>query len=769
MRPTRFGFLLLVSLTVAMFGGACGSSNGSTFNRPQKDAAAGDGSNDGPMGYDGPQLLGEGGIGDDAGGTLVVNPASMNIDVNLGQQAPTVTYTATVFGLAVPASFSIDRGEIGSINASTGVLTPTGNVGGTANITATYGSQMAAAQLTVRLHLVDNGAPGAVDGGVDEAGMGDAGSAGGNGGVGGAGGGSAVSAGTQTVLQGTPAADPGLAWLYPYDQTVWPQGLLAPLLQWSLPTAHGYDAVYIHLQELGFEYQGYFSANATPFVNTPIPQAAWQALSYSNQGDPVTVTLVFSSAGVAYGPLTETWTIAQGSLTGTVYYNSYGTNLAHNYCCTVGGAQFGGATLAIKHGATSPVLVAGSDSECRVCHSVSADGSRLVTVRGNSGNYDGTSWYDLLNGYAETQMTPNDGRFGFPGLFPDGTVLINDGAPASLAGGPAASNGPTAAQLFNVQTGASVPSTGIPAGLRTGSPVFSPDGTHVAFNFSGGTVNGTAADGVSLAAMDYVAATNAFSNFRVLYTPPAGTSVWPSFLPTNDAVVFELEVQNNGRDWGGTRSAGDNAASADNAATGAQGELWWLDLATGTATRLDQLNGKGYLPTLAATQHTNDAILDYEPTVNPVPSGGYAWVVFTSRRIYGDVATVGPYWSDPRYVDISTQPTTKKLWVAAIDLDAKPGTDPSHPAFYLPAQELLAGNSRGYWVVDPCQTNGTSCITGDECCGGYCEGVDGGFVCSAQPPACSNLNDKCATAADCCGTGQGIQCINGRCAQSAPQ
>jgi hypothetical protein len=248
--------------------------------------------------------------------------------------------------------------------------------------------------------------------------------------------------------------------------------------------------------------------------------------------------------------------------------------------------------------------------------------------------------------------------------------------------------------------------------------------------------------------------------------------VWPSFWPTNDAVVFELEVQNNGRDWGGTRSKCDNASCVNDSTSGTQGELWWVNL-TGTpqATRLDLLNGKGYLPTNAATQHTNDAVFDYEPTVNPVPSGGYAWVVFTTRRLYGNVATVPVYWSDPRYVDISATPTTKKLWVAAIDLNAPSGTDPSHPAFYLPAQELLAGNSRGYWVVDPCMPNGSSCQSGDECCGGYCEDVDGGFVCSSQPPACSNLNDKCMMTSDCCGAGgsQNVECINGRCALPNPK
>ena len=758
-RPSRLGFLLFASLLIAAFGGACGSSSNGSIFTPGQDAAAGDdgAGTDGSSGSgDGHNLFGDDAAEGDASGTLVIAPASTTINVNLGQQTPTVTYTATVYGKTVPASFAIDRGEIGSMDAATGVMTPTGTTGGTANITATYGSRSATTTVTVKLLLVDNGAPAGGDAGTD------AGNAGGNGGVGGNGAGGAVSTGTQTVLQGTPTADAGLAWLYPYDKTVWPQGLLAPLLQWDAPSAHDYDAVYIHLQEAGFDYQGYFSANATPFVNTPIPQTAWQTLSNSNQGEAVNVTLVFSSGGVAYGPLTETWKIAQGTLTGTVYYNSYGTNLAHNYCCTIGGAQFGGATLAIKHGATSPVLVAGNDSECRVCHSVSADGSRLVTEQGS--NYPTSSWYDLKNAYAETTMNPTGtGQFAWPAMYPDGTMLLTDGAPLSGGGWNAD------AQLFNVSTGASVVSTGIPAGLRAGSPVFSPDGTHVAFNFYGGTVNGTAADRVSLAAMDYDPKSSTFSNFRVLYKPAAGagTAVWPTFMPTNDAVVFELETINNGRDWGGTRSTCDASGTCSN--TGTQAELWWVDLATQTATRLDGLNGKGYLPTLATTQHTNDATLSYEPTVNPVPSGGYAWVVFTSRRLYGNVSTINPCWSDPRYHDISQAPTPKKLWVAAVDLNAKPGTDPSHPAFYLPAQELLAGNSRGYWVVDPCQPNGTTCESGDECCGGYCEDVDGGFVCSAQPPACSNISDKCTTNSDCCGATQGIQCIDGRCAQPNPQ
>jgi hypothetical protein len=206
---------------------------------------------------------------------------------------------------------------------------------------------------------------------------------------------------------------------------------------------------------------------------------------------------------------------------------------------------------------------------------------------------------------------------------------------------------------------------------------------------------------------------------------------------------------------------------------GTRAELWWLDLKTKTAHPLDNLNGKNasgtYLPT-GPNAHDDDTTLNYEPTVNPVPSGGYAWVVFTSRRLYGNVATINPFYSDPRFHDLTSTATPKKLWVAAIDLNAPAGTDPSHPAFYLPAQELLAGNSRGYWVVDPCKGDASSCETGDECCGGFCRpGADGGaLVCTATVPACAQEFEKCTTNADCCNS-PAIQCINGRCAAPGPK
>lgn len=661
------------------------------------------------------------------------------IDIQPGQPIPTAQFTASANGATVSANWAAD--SLGAVDPS-GLFTPTASAGGVATITASYGAEQDSTSVTVRLHVLQNGA---ADGGSGaDAGFG------GVGGVGGEGVGGPVSLATITVLQSTPTADPGLGWLYPYDQTVWPRGILAPLLQWQ-PGARSYDAIGIHLECPNFVWDGAFAKTATPFIHHPIPQVAWKQLGDTCAGETVQVRLVFAAGGVAYGPLAQSWKIAPGFLKGVVYYNSYGSKLALNYPGALpNGGLFGGATLAIRGDSTDPVLVAGRSgptNECRVCHVVSADGSTLLSQQGD--NTEATSKYALRMGNAETPMTPGDGRFAWGGLSPDGTFLFSNSSP--LAGG---STAPSA--LFQVPSGASIPMSGLAAGLQAATPVFAPDGRSVAFNHYGGP----GSDRRSLAFSRFTAP-GTFSDFTTLHTPPTGhVDLYPSFLPTGTGVVFQVETQSNGRGFGETRSTCDASGACSDVGTHA--ELWWVDVATKQAHALSKLNGVG-LPT-GPNAHNADATLNYEPTVSPIPSGGYAWVIFTSRRLYGNVATINPFWSDPRYHDLTQSPTTKKLWVAAIDLNAAPGTDPSHPAFYLPAQELLAGNSRGYWSLDPCRADSEGCGSGDQCCGGYCRGstaID--KTCSSTAGGCAQEFERCTNHADCCGAAMGAVCVNQRC------
>jgi len=747
-------FLGLVALASAV-AGACGGDSGGTADN----GGSGTGASSGTGATGSGASSGSGGLDldvnpGDTSSSLAIQPKDPTLTAKCGAAAPTVQLDAFSNGQKVTALWLVDKAEIGTIDKN-GLFTASGKAAGTANVEATVGTQKVSTHVSVKLECEQNGGLES-DGGT---------TGGGVGGVGGEGEGGAVDAALKAVLLGTPTVDASLKLLYPYDKTVWPLGLLPPLLQWAAGSMADADGVYIHLTAANYDYKGFFGrpkplAPGAPFVRHPIPASAWDSATLSAAPSDLTVSVVVAKGGVAYGPMTETWKIAKGRLKGTVYYQSYGTKLAKNYSGAIGGdGQFGGATLAIKPGATDPTLVAGKTgghADCRVCHTVASDGARMVVQHGN--DYQMSSSYDLVAGYAETPYAASTKtQLGWIGLSPDGALGLGNAAP--LPGG--ANTGSTTA-LYDMSTGSAVATTGLSSFVtHAGMPAFSHDTKRVAFQFYAGPGDATigAGDGKKLVTMDFDVTTKAFSNPKLVYTG-AQRPGWPWFLPSGEALVFQTEVKANSQnEFFATRY-------------GAQGELWWTDVATGTAAKLDRANGKengvSYLPT-APSNHADDTLVNYEPTVGPIASGGYAWVVFMSRRLYGNVATIDPWWSDPREHDLFQSVTTKKLWVAAIDLSAPPGSDPSHPAFYLPGQELLAGNARGYWVMDPCKADGSTCSSGDECCGGYCQQdpQSGALTCGQKQNQCSQEFDKCKTSADCCDAK--LKCINEVCTVVVPE
>lgn len=714
-------------------------------------------------------------------GALTISPQNPTLDVTLVDGVVTsvklgavvenpLTFTATENGAAVAATWSINRGELGTLVATTGAFTPSANLAGTAKVTATFGASQASTTLTINLHATQNGAPASEP----------------PSGVGGAPLGGAVPVNVQSQLSTTgqtpPVSAVDLGWLYPYDQTVWPRGVQAPLLQWQ--TSHAsVTAVYVHLAEAGFDFQGVYDLTSTTAQNQPIEATAWQQALNSNGGDKLHVDLKIYAGGQVYGPVSEDWIIAPGLLTGTVYYNSYNSQIPAKPANAPAGAY--GAVLAIRPGAASPtVAIASTSSACHVCHTVSADGSTIVMQGPSYKNQDPPTLDRTTVFSLQTQQqtayyadgTTNQDKFDWAGVYPDGSMAV-----ANSGDGFHAYTGNS--DLFKVADGTTIPSTGFEGVVTQAvTPSFSPDGRHLAFSFLGGP--GTASVQPSplrtLALLDFDCGaptgsvtcsgqTAAFGNLRLLDTETTRYVGWPSFLPDSSAVVFQSTYK-------ATTSGGSNLYTWG----GAEADIWYVPVpaagaAAPTPMPLYALNGtdatgKSYLPTVPSTHDIEsslnrpiDTVLNFEPTVNPIASGGYFWVVFTSRRAYGNVLTGDP-WADEN--DGTPQPFTKKLWVAAVDINPKPGQDPSHPAFYLPGQELLAGNMRGFWVVDPCKADGQGCQTGNECCGGYCQqsGDGGALVCSSTTSmGCSQELEKCTTSADCC-AGANLSCIDGHCA-----
>jgi hypothetical protein len=841
---SRWGAALGIFVVVAGSAAACGSKGSSSSTTHGTGGAgtggAGTGTNTGGTGTGG---LAQGGGGSSfitssgagTGGNVLgfdVEPSTLvTLTVPLGQTMPTQTYMATYNGNAIPVSWSVDQGNLGTVPgaaAPTAVFAPTGTAGGTVNVLATLNGQTLKRPVLIKITGSQNGGNPSIPsegqqipcvaGGTPACNAGVLQAGGGIGGVGGEGlGPAAMNFPTGTPM---PASAQSLTFLYPYDKTVWPRGMLAPLLMWSWTPGNA-DAIQITLSDQAgnFTWTGTFGPpailTATPppatgsnFIHHPIPQDVWDAATNTASGpsDPLTVSLVVAKGGVAYGPITETWIVAPARLTGTVYYNSYGTQLVKNWVSLdKAGHSVGAAVLGVRSGDVAPTLIVGensptnaagnpsNDTGCRVCHVVSSKGRWLLTQSEQGTPGDGLSFlYDLSQPVSTLQTTAvtlaTQGTFGWAGLTGDGSyALTNTVNPSSSNPAIGVTNSgfwnfiPT--QPPSMMSPTVMPAqgtlTGLPAPLSAGYPSYSPDDSLIAYTNATGNTGDVAGKPIVVAAYD--STTQTFSNPQTVVTPTAAQLRigYPVFLPDNSGILFESQVR---------KGCSDSVMVTRN---GTRSQLWWTNIGAAAAPQpvaLATLNGTGYVPT-AGNNHGvgnstdpencgmnestyDDTTLNYEPTVLPVVAGGYAWVVITSRRLYGNELTATPWQSWPpdyNTQDLS-QAAVKKLWVAAIDLGAAPGADPSHPAFYLPAQEILAGNSRGFWVLDPCASDGTACQTGDQCCNGYCEpnGDAGALICSNAPvgTTCSAPQEKCTTAKDCCDMTN--TCVNGFCAIATP-
>jgi hypothetical protein len=693
--------------------------------------------------------------------------------------------------------WDIDKYDTAQIS-STGLLNIVAPIAGPVTVTGFAGSLTASVVSNVTVNVVDaTGAPAGV---------------------------------TNAQFPATTGTADSIKVLYPYPATVFPLGLPSPLIQWSNGgTAATAVKVTLRFPTTGttlFSWSEIVPESQTaPTPSLPaqpratIPQAIWNAFqqtvvrnSGSTGGDAIFAIQRYvkgATSTTLYAEVPTTFHFANGQLKGNIFYNSYGTNLVKNFASTAKGAAFGAATLEVAANGTAPTVVVGyndstnSGAGCRVCHNVAANGSVILSNSYLSNGSTGSGATEATTfTYNPNLSTPaliqsseslvgsyGSNVFTFAGLSPDGTYLMTSAAPQAAGG----------AGIYDAK--GNLISSNMPSGLRVATPAFADDATHVAFNYYSGNASPlntlSSADGRSLAMMDF-AAPKTFSNFRVLYTPPTGVaySVWPSFLPPGEnGVVFQNEVTTNTRDFAGTRSTCDGSGTCNN--IGATAELWWVS--TGTtpvANKLTNLNGGSYLPRSASTNHgavTDSAtyyeeVYNYEPAVLPVTIGGYSWVAFTSRRLYGNVATINPYWSDPRYQDISVQPTTKKIWIAAISQNPTAGTDPSFPAFYLPGQELLSGNARAYFSLAACESASTVlssanlCTSNLDCCGATTTPATS--VCQLDPPplanpptshcvplaslACSADGASCSGDAQCCNYGMGSHCASGVCAPSPP-
>jgi hypothetical protein len=503
--------------------------------------------------------------------------------------------------------------------------------------------------------------------------------------------------------------DPTLDWLYPYDRTVFPRGLAGPVWQWN----GGADTdIYAWVVDSPtFQMSAYGTApNPSRWSFPTLPQDVWLAMTQSIEGT-ATVRMQRHDGTTPYLPITRTWDITRADLTGMIYYWEVNN----------------GTVVRLPVGADTPEQFIqlpptgnfdGQPVTCIACHSVSRDGSTIAASFNGSEspwasyNTDGTMIYD--------SGQPS----GFQAISPEGDFVLwgqsnaFDSLPAdNYLALSTKDESAVLAQLL----------------MPTGSPVhpaWSNDGTKVAF---GVRTDGTWLDFTTstLWVADVDTVTPGFSNLTELATgvAPYSTLTFPTFTPDSEKVAYMRANQARTREG--------------------LGDLWMVHADGMNDVRLDAANGIGVIPTAEQLQN-------FEPTFMPVAVGGYNWLVFVSERQYGNTLT-------------DQNPTTrfKQLWVSAVDLEAPTSSDPSHPAFWLPGQELDNQNMRGYWALNPCLADGEGCDAGFDCCTGFCvDDAAGAGTCGVGTGTCSELGDACATDGDCCD--EGVACIGGFCSALIP-
>lgn len=496
-------------------------------------------------------------------------------------------------------------------------------------------------------------------------------------------------------FDGPQAAAGTLRVLYPEDGVVIPANLAPLLFQWEKSRRHARLTLSGAHGSLVLYTEG---------DRVQPERSSWRRFLVAHVGESISLTLEESEgAGTERQVTTQTLHLADADLRSTVYYWA----VDQGRIVRIDADSIAPTVLDIPY-ESGPGSGAGGaeDVNCRACHALSADGQHMAFTY-FSGNGPGGV---VDPGALGAPILPNrdERRWNFAALSPDGSLLL-----ANYQNRISVRSGYTGEMLVPDITGFDV-----------AQPAFSPLGNRVAF--AGQTrMNGSSPgweidfNRSALFIADIDALAGSVSGVRQVVPDEGEALYYPSFNPDGRLLAYTKGPHSRSA-VSGASIPGDLYLAAVHAAAGSED-----------------------VPRVLLAR-ANPGSNSYLPTFNPRVEGGYQWVAFYSRRDYGHVL---------RGAD------RPQIWVAAIDAAADPAAslaDPSHPAFWLPGQNVDTENLSSFFAPRPCSNAGGECDSDGACCDDLlCRPTGGAFQCVAPAEACLLTGTACGDDESCC---EGLLC-----------
>ncbi|MEM9190842.1 MAG: hypothetical protein AAGF12_16780 [Myxococcota bacterium] len=455
--------------------------------------------------------------------------------------------------------------------------------------------------------------------------------------------------------------------LHPLDGAEVPEDLPLLDVHWTSGpgSVDGETAVYV-VTLRGTHAQVTYVLEESDVSNLRLEEREKMTLLETTTGDRIEVRVGRLDAEVIHRSSPVTFRAIPGALlSDIVYFDESGRLLAVEW------TQARRATLL-------PSPPSRDADRCVGCHTIDPDGERFVAAlyseprEGFVFSFDA----DLTRDPAESEPISTEDAFGFSTLTPDGEVIATVGG--------------------HLRAYAPFDDEELPWVLPTEpatQPTLTPDGERLVYVAADDIERFTTGDlRVAEVADDGFGAPRTLVQGADLSGRPEGGSALahPTFAPDPRWLVFAHGPSS----WLGPENAPSEAAL-------------YLSVEEQTPVRLDNLLPEG---TASATWPRFASRLTGEGNLERF------WLVFLSRAPFGNES------------EGTRESLRRQLWLASIDPNAPPGTDPSHAPLRVPMQSRETHNLGAAFRSLECVEFGETCAASSQCCAGVCRPDDEGFL-----------------------------------------